>query len=132
MEIIISPPWKAPRDVEFQIGVMHPMEPPEAGHNVKHYVLTVDGQIEEHHSSGDDEPGGEGDQVEQTPAFGVGQECHVERSERQQQTQHDRVEHNGAKLFGHRRVRRIDCGRRGASNSQSAMSRSAPITSPAG
>ena len=36
-------------DVEFQISVMHAMQSPEHGHDVKHHMLAVDDDIEQKH-----------------------------------------------------------------------------------
>ena len=36
-------------DVEFQIRVMHPMQPPKQRHGMKHHMLAVDRQIEQKH-----------------------------------------------------------------------------------
>jgi hypothetical protein len=60
-------------DVEFQIGMMHAMQAPEHGHGVKHDMLTIDDEIEEKHGGGDRDPRGQGDEIEQAPAMGLGQ-----------------------------------------------------------
>src|SRR5512141_3480347 len=37
------------REIEIEVRMMHHVEPPEAGHGVKHYMLKVDHTIEEDH-----------------------------------------------------------------------------------
>jgi len=38
--------------------MMHPMHPPKRGHRVKHHMLEVDGNIEQHHRRKDSQPSG--------------------------------------------------------------------------
>ena len=82
------------RNVEFQIRVMHPMQPPEERNSVEQQVLAVDRQIEQKHRTRDCEPGGRGDNVEEAPALGLGQEGYPYSRERKQQAHHERVQHH--------------------------------------
>src|ERR1700736_2330134 len=38
---------RAGGDIEVEVGMMHPMHPPECEYRVKHHVLEVDGDIEQ-------------------------------------------------------------------------------------
>ena len=46
-------------DIEFQIRVVHTMQPPQQRHGMKDHMLTVDRQIEQEHRDGDREPRGQ-------------------------------------------------------------------------
>ena len=87
------------RDVELQIRVMHPMQPPKERHGMEHHVLAVDRQIEQKHCPGDCEPGGERDNVEEAPAFGLSQEGHPHPRNREHQAHNKRVQYQETEVI---------------------------------
>ena len=85
--------------VEFQIGVMHAMQAPQQRHRVKAHMLAVDREIEQKHGGGYRKPGGQGEDVEETPSFAFGKEGHADASERKEQAHDERVEHHEAQII---------------------------------
>jgi hypothetical protein len=103
--------------------VMHPMQPPKQRHGVEHHVLPIDRQIEQQHRTWDRQPGGDWDNIEEaqprlwarkaipTPANGSTRNVFIKTR---------------PKLFGQRRRRLMDCGRRGVKTSHRVISASMP------
>ena len=87
------------RHIEFQIGVMHPVQAPQQRHRVKRDMLTVDCEIEQKHGGGYRKPGGQGEDVEEAPSLARGQEGHADAGEREQKAHDERVDHHEAQII---------------------------------
>ena len=57
--------------VEFEIGVMHPVQPPQHRHGVEEHVLEVDGEVKQDHRRRDRKPGRRFECLEKSPAAGL-------------------------------------------------------------
>src|SRR4051794_35039078 len=75
---------------------MHAVEPPEQRHAVEDHVLEVNGEIEHHDRGRDLEPARQGEVVEQADAAGLAPERDADRHGREEQAQHEGVEHHDA------------------------------------
>jgi len=85
---------QAGRRVEIKIRVVHPVQPPERGHGVKHHVLKVDREIQDQHRDHDGEPDRRVDVVEETPAALLRHHREADREDRETEPQKRRVQHH--------------------------------------
>src|SRR5579885_3904954 len=60
--------------IEIEVGVMHPMHPPERRYGVKHYVLEIDCQIEHNQRPDDFGNPRHRQAAQETPAAALGNE----------------------------------------------------------
>jgi hypothetical protein len=75
------------RHVEFQIGMMHAMQPPQRRHRVKQHVLEVDREIEHEDRNEQRKPIRQTDHVRQAEAARLGHECKTDSGRRKQNPQ---------------------------------------------
>ena len=54
-------------DIEFEIGMVHPVQAPQRRHGMKQYVLKIDREIERDHSDDRSDPTRQRQAVEQGP-----------------------------------------------------------------
>jgi len=79
--------------VEFQIRMMHAVQPPESRNGMEHHVLEIDRKVERQHRYDEGDPGMRFEGIEQPPAtlFGDDGECdrHYGKRETHQQRVYD-------------------------------------------
>jgi hypothetical protein len=85
------------RDIEMDVGVMYPMQPPKRWHGMEHHVLKVDDEIQQYDRDNDRYGHGQWDVIEDTPGSllaresdcdydpgrGEAQNCHVDEHKAQ-------------------------------------------------
>ena len=86
--------------VEVEIGMVHPVQPPEPGNGVEHDVLQVDREVEQQHRDQDRDPGGHVDDVEQAPALVLGRDGKADREDREGQPQDHCIKHHERQVVG--------------------------------
>src|SRR5438034_4564858 len=87
-------------DIEFEIGVVHPVQAPQRRHSMKQYVLKIDREIEHGHSDDHSNPRRQPEAVKQAPTALFPAERQAEDSRREQKTQDDRVSDQDAEIVG--------------------------------
>ncbi|GER05581.1 hypothetical protein JCM17846_32630 [Iodidimonas nitroreducens] len=86
--------------VEFQIGVMHAVQPPQGGHGVEHHMLEIDGEIEREQRPDEDEPNGRLDDIEETPAPRLRRQRKPDSDNWERQSKKHRVGDDDTKIVG--------------------------------
>ena len=84
--------------VYVEIGVVHPVEPPESWHIVKKAVLQVNRQVEAEQREQQFQPHGQSDHVEKSPAAFLRKQGETHRSSRSDDADEYRVEHSHANV----------------------------------
>ena len=85
-------------DVEIEIGVVHPVQPPERGHRVEHDVLEIDREVEEDDRQRHGEAIGDRGNIEQTPAPLSRQKRHTYGRRWRQDAQENRIKGDNAQI----------------------------------
>jgi hypothetical protein len=85
-------------DVEIDIRVMDPVQPPQQRHLVEHHVLRVDRQIENEDRDDDGDPERRRQHVEQTPSLLRRQDSGAHRRNRQQEAEHECIDGDDAEV----------------------------------
>jgi hypothetical protein len=86
------------RRVEVEVGMVHPMQPPEPRHRVEHDMLEVDREVQQQHRDDDSHPDRHVDVVEQSPATVLGHDRKADRDDGKRKPQDDRVDHDERKV----------------------------------
>ena len=79
-------------DVHFRIGVMHPVQPPQARYSVKQNVLQVNRAVESHDGDRHREPGRGLPNVKQAPTSGLGEQGDRDSAGGKEQSHDERIE----------------------------------------
>ena len=84
--------------VKIEIGVVHPVQPPEPRHRMEHHVLEIDRQIEQQYRDHDRDPERCVNVVEESPATVLGHDRKADRDDGKRKPQEDRVDHDERKV----------------------------------
>ena len=85
-------------DVEFKIGVVHAMQPPQGGHRMENNMLKVDGKVEEQYRKRNGEPPAQAEKIEQAPALALRQHGEPDRRGGKQDPYDKRVDQHDAEI----------------------------------
>src|SRR5512144_2281012 len=86
--------------VELEIGVMHPVQPPQHRHRMEEHVLQVDGEVEENYRDEYSKPRQRIESPEQAPAVRLGEKRRPYGGRGTDKPHKQRVEHDGAEVVG--------------------------------
>ncbi len=75
-------------DIEVEIGVVHPVQPPEPGHGMAGDVLEIDGEIKQNQSGQKLDAEGQCHAVEQADGLALGKDCRRVSRRTQRQALH--------------------------------------------
>ncbi len=84
----------AGRHVEFQVGMVHPVQPPEERHGMEEHVLEIDREVERENGDGDGEPAGDREGVQKAPVMVGGKDRHAEGDDGEGDANQGGVEHD--------------------------------------
>ena len=82
--------------IEFEIGVVHAVQPPQHRHGMEQHVLQVDGEIEQDDRGDDGKPGRQRQRVKQAPAMFLREQRHADRCRREDKSDKQGVEDDDA------------------------------------
>jgi hypothetical protein len=86
--------------VEFEVGVMHAMQPPQRRHGVKEDMLEIDRKVEKDDRGNDRDPGRKRDCIEEAPGMRLGNECEAHGRRRKHEADEKRVHDHHAEIAG--------------------------------
>ncbi len=109
--------------VDVEVGVVHPVQPPEHRHVVEDDVLHVDDEIEEDEADDRRQPAGQRKQVQQSPALLSRQQGGADRRRGNQQAHRQGIGDENRQIAGQRGLRPTTSCRRGAKSSPGGQDR---------
>src|SRR5262245_12033646 len=87
-------------DDEFEVGMMHAMQPPQRGNGMKEDVLEIDRKVEKDDQANNRDPHREGNRIEKPPCLRLRDERETDRRRRNDETDQKRVHHHHAEIVG--------------------------------
>src|SRR5262245_23310763 len=86
--------------VEFEVGVMHAMQPPQRRHRVKEHMLEIDRKVEKDDRGNDRDPGRKRDCIEEAPGMRLGNEREAHGRRWKHEAHEKRVHDHHAEIAG--------------------------------
>jgi len=86
--------------VEFEVGMMHAMQPPQRRHRMEEDMLEIDRKVEKNDRRKDSNRDRERNLIEQAPSMRLGNEGKANGRDRKHEADEQRVDHHHAEIAG--------------------------------